>query len=259
MGLRPLDYGFWAGGTVLELLCVIWIWRRGLHRQLPWFTIYLGLVLAADLAAWWLWHQVGYTDPQTFYIHWLFEALLLIARALVIAELCRDTLAAYAGIWKLSRLLLLATATALVSFALGTAWGAREALPAFIYSAQHGLEMATVGILLVLLAVCRYYRVPVRLVTLWIAFGLGFYASVQIALLAGLQIWGNASIPTFSLIRSASYLMALGTWLTAAICAREEHLARPVLLPGGIYEQTAPQMNEQLQKLNARLLEILRG
>lgn len=259
MNLRPLDYGLWAAGTVLELLCLIWIRRRGLHRQLPWFTVYLGLVLTADLAAWWLWHQVDYTDPLIFYIHWSLEALLLVARALVIAELCRDTLATYAGIWKLSRLFLLVTATALVLIALGNAWGAREALPTFIYAAQHGLEMAAVGIILVLLAVSHYYRVPVRPVTLWIAYGIGFYASVQIALLAALQVWGNESIPTFSLIRAASYLLALGTWLTAVARARVEHVPGPGLLPAGIYEQTTPVVNEQLQKLNARLLEILRG
>ncbi len=259
MEIRPLDYGFWAAGTVLELLCLIWIWRRSLHRQLPWFTVYLGLVLTADLAAWWLWHRAGYTDPLVFYIHWSFEALLLVARALVIAEICRDTLAAYAGIWNLSRLFLLATAIALVLIAVGNAWGSRDALPAFIYAAQHGLEIAAVGIILVLLAVCHYYRVPVRRVTLWIAYGIGFYASVQIALLAALQVWGNEAIPAFSSIRAASYLFALGAWLTAAVRARTEHVPGPVLLPSGIYEQTAPQVNEQLQKLNARLLEILRG
>ncbi len=259
MAIGTLDYALWGAATAVELLCCLLAWRRNLHRRLPLFTSYLFLVFAADLSAWWLWHGFGYDAPATFYIHWSFEALLLAARALTIAEICWDTLSAFSGIWRLGRMILAVTAVLLVSVAAGNAWDARATLPTFIYSAQRGLEIAALAIILVLLAICRYYRIQVRPVTIWLAFGLGSYAGVQIALLGLVQVWGNEYIQIFSTVRTASYLAALGIWLMAIWRTSYERVAGPVLLPTGAYEQLAPQVNAELQRLNSRLLEILRG
>lgn len=259
MTIGILDYGLWGAATILEFLCCLLAWRRGLYRRLPLFTLYLVSVFAADLSAWWLWHGLGYDAPITFYIHWGFEALLLAARALAIAELCWDTLSAFAGIWRLSRLILVAVAVLLTAVAAGNAWGEREALPTFIYTAQHGLEIAALAIILLLLAICRYYRVPVRPVTMWLAFGLGLYAGIQIALLGLVKIWGNQYIQLFSTVRAGSYAIALGVWFAALWRASEQRVIGTTLLPAGVYEQVVPQVNAELEKLNSRLLEILRG
>jgi hypothetical protein len=259
MTIGILDYGLWGAATILEFFCCLLAWRRGLHRRLPLFTLYLFLVFAADLSAWWLWHSLGYETPLTFYIHWSFEAILLAARALAIAELCWDTLSMFSGIWRLSRIVLVAVAVLLTGVATGNAWGEREALPAFIYTAQHGLEIAALAIILVLLAICRYYRVPVRPVTMWLAFGLGLYAGVQIALLGLVKIWGNQYIQIFSTVRAGSYAIALGIWFAALWRASNQRVTGTALLPAEVYEQVAPQVNAALEKLNSRLLEILRG
>lgn len=258
MQLPPSEYVLWMVTTLLKLsVCALAI-RRELFKYLPLFTTYLALTTARELLFWWIYHAFGYHSVIAFYAFWISQAILLVGRAAAVAELAWRALREYRGIWALAWRVLCGIALfLLLDAALGTR-GSVSRLAAFIVTAERGLELAVVGILVILLGICRYYRIPLGPVQRIVALGLGCYSAIQVLNNSFLREWLTSYFPVWNEVRMVSFQMALMLWLVALRKPVPDTAPAPALLPQKIYDEISPQINYRLRVLNQRLQEILK-
>jgi len=258
MQLSSAEYAIWLVATLLQLLLCGLVFVRKLHRRLPLFTLYILLVTARTVLLWWAYHQLGRASSAVFEFYWLSEAALVTARGAAIGELCWVTLRPFAGVWALAWRLLAGLALMLVVFAGLAARQDTQWIHSMVLRGQRGVEVAAIAVLVVLLAVCRYYGVRIEPLVRSLALGFGFYSAVQVANNSALQQWFNSFFPFWNLIRMTSYDFALAIWCLALRKPIPASQPAPVLLEPRVYEQLAPQVTFRLRELNSRLLEMLK-
>jgi hypothetical protein len=127
-----------------------------------------------------------------------------------------------------------------------------------IMTAERGMELAIVGILLVALIFCRYYRIPVNRLNGLVALGLGLYSVIQVANNTFLNHWLQAYDPVWREIRADSFVLATLIWGAALWKPLPDAHGMPKLLDAEVYSRLAPAVNVRLRELNARLEEMLR-
>ncbi len=252
------SYTLWVSGTVLEFLLVTLAIRQGLFRRLPVFAAYLLLVALHEIGWWSIVHTLGYAARPTFYFYWVSQTLLVSARALVIAELCQSILASYRGVWALAWRILLFIASVLLGAAAWIAFGNTSWITLFILTAERGLEIAAVGILIALLLISRYYQIRLQPLQRLIALGLGCYSAVQILNNSFMREFLGHYFDWWGWVRVTSFQVALILWLLALRKPLPAATPSPFLLPQEIYDQVTPQVSYRLRALNDRLTEILK-
>lgn len=248
----------WLAGFFLELCVCALATLRGLFRRLPFFFGYLVLVVSTEAAIWLTYYFAGMQSLGAFWIYWTTQAVLLVARAAVIAEICRKILRPYPGIWKLCRGVLIAIGAILVTGAAVAARHSGAYIHSIILTADRGLELAIVGILLFAVAFSRYYRVRIEPFIALLALGLGSYSAVQIANNTILNEWLGSYFRWWNQVHALSFNIATLIWLAALWKPLPEPQKAPVLLDQESYDNLQPQVNFRLRQLNARLTEMLR-
>ena len=258
MQLTASDYVLWGLATFLELILCILVVRRGLYRRLPFFSAYLALAFASGILVWWAYHVLDYGSWAAWYFSRIVQGVVLVARGLVIVELCRVSLRAYRGIWALACRLLCAIALLLLVNATINARGHADHINAFVWAAERGLELAAAVVLLSLFLISRYYQIRIEHAPRVIAFGLCFYSLIQVLNNSFMAEWLAHYVPWWNGTRLASFQVALAIWLLALRRPLPSPAPAPALLPQEVYDELSPQMNYRLRVLNQRLLEILR-
>jgi hypothetical protein len=244
-----------AAVTFEVVVCVLALARR-LWRTLPFFVAYLVLLVLVDVTREAVLLQFGFASHSYSWTYWMTQALLLLARAAALADVCRAALAAYAGIWQLARYLLGgATMVMLAAAALRT--GATPGIVSYAMYVERELEFAIVVTLLLLLGLSRYYGVGLDRPLGGIAMGLVFYSSVVITTSSIMS--GPVPLPwwLYSALRSAAYSVALGFW-GYALRAPIQLPARPEMGTVDSYERNSRMVGDRMRALNARLLEFMK-
>lgn len=247
---------YWAATVLSEVVVLALALRRKLFGQLHFFTLYLALVVVDEAALWITYRLTGVNSLISFHLYWTLQAFLVFGRALAVYEVCRVLLGSYIGVWKLCRPFLLFLAIFLLGAATISNRASAHHIAATILTAERGLELMVVAILIVGLMFCRYYGLRIERYLIWIALGLGFYSAVQVANNTFLQ---NSVIGHFAIwgdLRHASFNIATILWLVALWKPLPAARPAPVLLVSGEYESLAPQVTLRLRELNARLLEM---
>jgi hypothetical protein len=252
------DYLRWGAGTVLEILLLCLVLRRGLARRFPFFLLYLCLLVLSEVGYLPLLARFGHESHAMFLLYWVSQEVLVIARGLVVVEICSAMLRSYKGIWSLCRLILSLIAGLLVLATILSAQRSGPWLPTMVYATERGLELTIVGILLFGLAFCRHYRVEPEPPIPLMALGLGIYSAIQVANDTLLGKWLYAYFPLWSLIRVYSFDIALGLWLVSVWRTLPERRPVPTMLDRGVYEGLSPVINLRLRELNSRLLGMLK-
>ena len=258
MHLIPQDYLLGATALVLEVLVCACAFRRRLYLRLPFFTIYLALVLARTLFGWLVYSAWGYESRIAFYFFWVSQAMLVAARAAAIAEIAWRALRDYRGIWALAWRLLCGIALLLLVNAALDAHASKSRIATFVLSAERGLELAAAVVLLTLLFVSGYYGIRLEPVQRMVALGLGFYSTIQVLNNSIASEWLSQFFHWWASIRMISFQVALLIWWWALRKPLPAVTAAPVLLSQNVYDELTPQINHRLRLLNQRLLEILK-
>lgn len=258
MHFGPLEnFAWWAGLSLEVVVCALALYR-GLFRREPFFTTYLVLLVASEAIIWLTYYFTGWQSTGAFATYWSLQAILLLARGAVLAELCRCVLGPYTGVWRFSRSVLTGIAGVLVVAAAIAAHQAGNHIGPFIRTADRGLELAIVGVLLFALAFCRYYRIRIDRVVVMVALGLGFYSAVQVANNTILSAWLKTYFNWWNQVRALSFNVATFLWLVALWRPLPEAQPAPVLLDQETYDELSPQLSFRLRQLNARLSEMLK-
>ncbi|MGC1105895.1 MAG: hypothetical protein WA876_05095 [Candidatus Acidiferrales bacterium] len=255
MGLSSLGLAHWGFGTFIEAVVLILAIRRHLFDRLPFFTIYLFLILANEVITLAVYAITGISSHISFVIAWVMQGLLVSLRALVVYEVCRSLLSPYRGLWRLCRPVLIA-----VGAILGTTSGivARQNahfIEEAILTVGRGLELAIVGILIFGLIFCRYYGIRIERYLAWIALGLGLYSAIQVVNNTFLQHW-LSYFSVWNGLRHISFDMAVVFWIIGLRKPLPVLAPSPVLLGKHEYRDMAPHLTARLRELNGRLLEM---
>jgi hypothetical protein len=256
MGLSSIESVHWALTALIEAAVVYLAVRRRLFDQLPFFTLYLWVLIINEAVMWAFYRFTGFRSHASFSAYWTMQAIQIAGRAVAVYEACRFLLRDYRGVWRFCRPFLLAVAAALITDAALAARASVHHVAMAILTAEGGLELAVVAILLFGLAFCRYYRIKTERHIEWIGLGLGFYSAVQVANNTVLQHWLLTYFPVWEGLRHASFNIATACWFLALLRPLPAPQPARALLNYREYESLAPQVTARLRELNTRLLEM---
>lgn len=247
----------WVIGLLLDASVAALALRHKFFSRLPWFTIYLTLLVVVEVIQLLVVGVAGFTSRTYFWSYWLAQVPLMAIRAIVIGEACRQILAPYIGIWRLCRMLLIGVAVLLLSSASVAAYHSQNSFVTFLSTAERGLELAIVGTLVFGLAFSRYYRIRIEPAIALVVGGLAFYSAIQVASTELLKTWLGSYYPIYTEIRIDSFAVAMLMWL-AAVWKPIAEQKRVELLDSRVYMTLMPEMNFRLRRLNTRLSEIMK-
>jgi hypothetical protein len=243
--------------TVEGFVCGM-AWWRGVWQRMPLFVAYLSAVVVCDILRFAVSFTVGYESKEEFVMYWVTQVILMLLRAAVIYELCGQLLSRYPGVWRLCIVVLFIAALVLVSVALIATihQGPHQYLARLFLKVDRGIEFGVVGVILIALSFCRYYRIPVDRLTRLMALGLGLYSSIVILNNTLASNWFNSTRMVWREVRGDSFILAELVWLAALWKPLEKLQSVPELLDSRVYTEITTVVNVRLRELNDRLEDI---
>ena len=233
MHLTPLENYLWALGTALKVSLCVLAWYRRLYRQLPFFFLYVVLLVAEVLMIWSVYRLWGYTSPVAWYAYWYAVGTLLVARGFVVAELCRATLRDYPAIWVLLRGVLGIITVIVLGAAAIVAGSNKIPIAAFILTAERGLEISILVILVAMTALAVRYDIAPDHLERDLVLGLALYSTFQVLNDSFMDQWMAPHFLWWNSTRIVAFDVALLLWIFALrrpIASPD----RPVLLSGEV-------------------------
>jgi hypothetical protein len=233
-------------------------WWRGLYKRLPLLAVYLSVVVACDIIRFTLIFTLGPRSKEEFIAYWATQAVMMLLRAAVIYELCEQLLSDYPGVWRLCVMILFAAAFVLVGVSLMDTMYQGPWVARLFLTFERGMEVEVLGVLVVALCFCRYYKIPVNRLAGLVALGLSLYSAIAILNNTFASHWFGPLLRVWAEIRGDSFILAEIVWLVALWKPLPEQQRSPELLDSRVYSEMTPVVNFRLRELNAHLEEILR-
>lgn len=232
----------------LALLFLV-LYRKS-YRIYPCFLLYAlvnllqGVVLLASKQLW------GFDSAALFKIGWGTQGLVIIARALSVAEVCRHALAKYRGIWGLGWRLSLAAAALLLAYSWAV--GAHR-WQLFAVTADRSIELAIAAAILALMVFAHYYQVVIEPSARFLASGFFLYSCFQVLNDTLLERWLRQYANFWNVLGTVTFLASVLLWGWALQIVEPEATSPPELLPGDHYRLLSPAINVRLKALDEQL------
>lgn len=239
----------WALGTGLKVLLCALVFYRRLYRRLPFFSFYAVLLVAEVTVLSWVYREWGFLSRPAWYTYWSAALVVLLARAFVVAELSWTSLSRYPAIWSLVRKLLSLIAMVVLSYAAMMAFKNNSPIAAFVLTAEQGLEISLMAIMVVFLGLGARYKVPLEPVERSIAIGIGIYSGFQVMNNTFMNHWMTKYFHWWNFSREVSFDLAMLVWMIPLRKALPTREIAPIL----ISEEAAIRL---LQKLLASMREL---
>jgi len=221
MHLRLADYALWFASPLLQVGVAITLFRRGLHRDYPYFFNYtiLGIVSEPTL---FLFSLKSYN--VYYYAYWVNLGLTVLISFAVLQEIFKDAFRPYEALRDLS--VILFRWSALVVLLVGVMWAINAAhKPAngpvtdAILLADRSVRLMQCGLVFFLLLFSEYLGISRRSLLFGISLGFGFFAAINMLVATGMSHHGILRQKTLSEINSAAYLAAVLIWLGYTLAA----------------------------------------
>jgi hypothetical protein len=248
----------WACSFLCQVLTLILVMRKGKFRKLPLLATFalLNIFQAGFLV--WLYSIRDIATQTRAALAWSSQGLTLFAQVLATVEVLRRTLKPYRGIWGLGwRSLIFMGSSALV-FAVYVGLGNWAKAGLFLLNQSYHLVFVVP--LVVCLVLIRYYSIPVPRTYRMILAGFAFYSAMELLTSSILQSFSFAHSPRYSLLWEMAdlvfFLVAQLVFIAALwkpLPADEMQRSMSSSLP---YDRLSPQINEQLRRLDERLMRL---
>ena len=204
---------WWLGIGLKFLLCTLVFYRR-LYRRLPFFSLYVALLVVEVSGVWWVYREWGYRSIPAWYTYWFASVVVLLARALVVAELCWTSLGTYPAVWPLVRKILVLIAVVALSYAAVTAFRTKSSpLATFVLSSERALEISFAFILVALVGFGARYMAVLGPVERNIVIGLGAYSCFQVINNTFMQQWMSRYFHCWVSMRVVAFDIAMLVWI----------------------------------------------
>ncbi len=252
-GIAQFQQMMWAVNTATGVFVLLLLVVRKNFRAYPAFTFYIVVNLVQAILLFIIYRRSGFSSTSSWLFAFGTQTVAIGARALAVAEICRHLLSRYPGIWGLAKRILLICA-GLVLLYSGLA--ARHQWKLAVPSADRGLELSIATVIVVLFLFVRYYDVRTERADRWLATGFCIYSCFGTLndTIADRYLYGYAEL--WSLLGMLAFFASLFLWSWALREARTETATEENLLPLGVYQSFAPQINLRLRMLNDQLYKI---
>jgi hypothetical protein len=213
MRVHTIDYVLWCLTPVLMTAIVASMYRRGLHRQFPFFFNYAVFQIVTFTVEFSLHKWVNY-----YYVYWTFSALSVIVTFAVLQEIFKDAFRPYEALRDLS--VILFRWCALVVLLVGGMWAITSWQGSQIDNVTNGIllidrtmRMMQCGLVFFMLLFSEYLGISRRNVLFGISVGFGFFAAVHMLVAAALAHHTIFSKHVLSRISGLAYAMTMLVWL----------------------------------------------
>lgn len=250
VGLANSVQYVWALSVGFECALLILMLARQHYRTYPAFFFYVVADILQSPVLFIVYAIWGFLSYPASHIAWASQAVIICARALAVAELCRHLLQQFSGIWALARRLLTICAAGVAVYSVLTAgwqWGMT------VLKINQGLELTMVVVIVILFAFARYYEIMAERAQR--TMGVGFFALscfkvvndtiLQHRLAQYANVW--------RVLGMMAFLTSLSLWFSALYKLAPAPTRKTPLLAPDIYGSLTPKINERLRELNEQL------
>ena len=229
---------------------------RKLYARLKFFTIYQLLLLSSSALFLGIATTPAFKTPRWFDIYWSVQLALAVLRLLTIGEISNQILREYPAIRAFGSWLLGGTAAALLLWTANSAIYNVHHVRRFILLSDQRFEFMQAVLVLVLLIIGVYYRIPIPPLYRLILIGIGIYASIQVANnpLALLTAILPNSFPDY--MRRVPSTVSVVLWAYAVWRWSSVSDAKPTLISQSTYNDLSPQIHDRLRELNDKLSDL---
>ena len=240
MRVTVLDYVLWCLTPIFMSVTAVFLCRRRLQKEFPYFFNYvifqiLSFLVEFPLRNW----------PNYYYVYWMVQALSVVVSFAVLLEIFRSAFRPYEALRDLS--VILFRWCALVVLLLGGMWAITswrenqiDNITNAIYLVDRSVRLMQCGLVLFLLLFSEYLGIRRRNLLFGIAVGFGFFAAVNMLVMTALSHHSYFAKSTLSRINGMAYVISTLIWLAYA--------ALPSTVRGG-----AKQVAEATQKWDQAL------
>lgn len=215
MHLSPTDYVLWFGGTLMQLGVLVAMYRRGLHRDYPYFFNYTVLQVLSEPI---LFVVQKHSYATYYYSYWISVALSALISFAVLQEIFHEAFRPYEALRDLS--VILFRWSALVVLLVGVMWAITaaqssrlDAITGGILLAQRSIRLMQCGLVFFLLLFSEYLGISRRHLVFGIALGFGIFASISMLVAAAASHGTFVHAPVLRQINMAVYDIAVVIWL----------------------------------------------
>lgn len=248
--IASLEKVLWAVTVFLQAgLLVLLLYRKN-HKAFPFFSAYVLLTLAQNAVFFASYRRWGFNSPASVRIAWGTQAVVIFARGLAVAEICRRFLARYRGIWALAWRMLFATAALVLLYSLAVARGRWQFA---VINADRGIELAIAVTVVTLFLFVQYYEVAIESVVRSVITGFFLYSCFFVLNDTILEGWIDGYTTLWNLLGTVAFLASLLLWIWALRETQPEATSEPEMLSEGVYRKLAPEINLRLKALNEHL------
>ena len=215
MHLHLTDYVLWCAGTLMQLGVLVAMYRRGLHRDYPYFFNYTVLQVLSEPI---LFVIQRHSYSMYYWGYYVSVALSALVSFAVLQEIFHDAFRPYEALRDLS--VILFRWSALVVLLVGVMWAITAAhtsqvdgITSAILLAQRSVRLMQCGLVFFLLLFSEYLGISRRHVLFGIALGFGIFASVNMLFTAAASHATVVHVSVLRQINSAGYTVAVMIWL----------------------------------------------
>ncbi len=217
MRLHFIDYVFWWATPVLMSWVAMAMYRRGLHREFPYFFNYVVLQVLSFAVEFPLRNWSNF-----FWVSWTTTALSMIVSFGVLLEIFKDAFRPYSALRDLS-VILFRWCALVVLLVAGmwaiTSWHASDIdnfLNAF-YLIGRCVRMMQCALVFFMLLFSEYLGISRRNVLFGISIGFGFYAGVNMLVITALSHSSLVSHLALKRMNSLAYVASMLIWLAYSL------------------------------------------
>jgi hypothetical protein len=266
MHLHLIDYVLEIATSLLLSGVVVFMFRRGLHRDYPFFFNYVLLQVIGEPVL-----AVGmmYSYSFYYYAYYVNLGLSILLSFAVLQEVFTDAFRPYEALRDLG--VILFRWSALVVCLVGVMWAITAAhnpnqgmVHETFMLADRSLRLMQCGLVFFLLLFSEYLGIPHRSFLFGIAVGFGFFAAVNMLVFTGASHRGILNQMTLSHINSFAYLVSVCIWCAYTIAAApsaskvsEAILLRPKDWNSALQEARVPVPEDSLLDTMDRTVERL--
>jgi hypothetical protein len=221
MHLRLIDYALWIFVASMQASVLVAMYRRGFHREYPYFFNYTVLQISSDLILFPL-----RNSPTLYYWgYWVSLALSALLSFAVIQEVFKNAFRPYAALRDLSAILF--RWSALVILLVAGMWafsstrsGQTDIVMGSMLLVEKSVRLMQCGLVFFLLLFSEYLGISRKSMLFGVALGFGLYASVSMLIAVALSHGSLAHVAlTLRWIKMGAYDMAVVLWLGYAVFA----------------------------------------
>jgi hypothetical protein len=249
-GLSGMQSSLWAATFVLEAVVFLLLVFRKQYREFPFFSAYILGVLLQSILLVFSYSKWGYNSYPSARIAWSSQGVVILLRALVVAELCRRMVGPYRGVWGLIWRTLVGCAALVLSYSLLVS---KMSMPVAIFNAHRGLEITIATVVVAVFLFAAYYGIVPQRRIYFLALGLCFYSCFYVINDSFLEHWMKSFASVWNFAGTMSFMVSLVLWSWGFLIPQTTDARSTSLLPRHVYRTLSPQLNQQLRQVNERL------